>query len=67
MTILTRLAHLFDGDRDHDHDLLNASNDAFGVQVIEMSLPVSAALPHDLAMLSPEQVHEIGTVLGRRC
>lgn len=65
MSILSRLAHLFDGG--HDHDLLNATDDVYGVQDVEMPRAISFAVPHDLAMLSPEQVHEVGTVLGRRC
>jgi len=64
MSIFSQLAHLFEGG--HDHDFLNATDEAYGVSDVEMPRPVALAVPHDLAMLSPEQVHEVGTVLGRR-
>ena len=63
-SILSRMAQLLEPG--HDHDFLSATDDAYGVSNVDLPSSISSAVPHDLAMLSPEQVHEIGTVLGRR-
>ena len=62
MSLLSRLAEMFEPDT--GHDLLNSTDDVYGDAGIPQS--VAASVPHDLALLSPEQVHEVGTVLGRR-
>ena len=64
MSLLSRLAEII--HTGHDHDLLNSTDDVFGVTDIEMPQPVAASVPHDLALLSPEQVHEVGTLIGRQ-
>ena len=64
MSLLSRLAEIIRSG--HDHDLLNSTDDVFGATDIDMSRHVAASVPHDLALLSPEQVHEVGTVIGRR-
>ena len=64
MSLLSRLAEIVHAG--HDHDLLNSTDDVFGVTDIEMPQCVADWVPHDLALLSPEQVHEVGTLIGRQ-
>ena len=62
MSILSRLAELL---ADRETSLLNPADETSGAPDASVAREVLWALPHDFAALSPEQVHEIGTILGR--